>query len=151
MMYKNIELNQELDIRIYSFPMRYQPVQLKDRSHVGKKWTKYWLRSFQTMLQATRGIVSGAPEFFNIAYGTNVEEFFDLLWYPEKFLFNRNYFSEGEGSSEFEEYRTLNLKLTAGEKEELYSVLSDKVRKNLFGISKAVKTKNVPPKGISPL
>ena len=95
------------------------------------------------MLQATRGIVSGAPEFFNIAYGTNVEEFFDLLWYPEKFLFNRNYFSEGEGSSEFEEYRTLNLKLTAGEKEELYSVLSDKVRKNLFGISKAVKTKNV--------
>ena len=33
----NIDLNEELGIRIWSFPMRYQPVTLKDRSHVGKK------------------------------------------------------------------------------------------------------------------
>ena len=39
----NIELNQELGIRIWSFPMRYQPVTLKDRSHVGKKWNRYYL------------------------------------------------------------------------------------------------------------
>ena len=34
----NIALNEELGIRIWSFPMRYQPVTLKDRSHVGKNW-----------------------------------------------------------------------------------------------------------------
>ena len=41
----NISLNEELGIRIWSFPMRYQPVTLKDRSHVGKKWNRYYLRS----------------------------------------------------------------------------------------------------------
>ena len=34
----NIDLNERLGIRIWSFPMRYQPVTLKDRSHVGKSW-----------------------------------------------------------------------------------------------------------------
>ena len=36
----NIALNEELGIRIWSFPMRYQPVNLKDRSHVGKNWNR---------------------------------------------------------------------------------------------------------------
>ena len=52
----NIKLNERLGIRIWSFPMRYQPVTLKDRSHVGPRWTRYQLRSFQIMLQATKGI-----------------------------------------------------------------------------------------------
>ena len=46
----NISLNEELGVRIWSFPMRYQPVTLKDRSHVGKHWNRYYLRSFQIML-----------------------------------------------------------------------------------------------------
>ena len=60
----NIALNEELGIRLWSFPMRYQPVTLKDRSHVGINWNRYYLRSFQIMLQATRGIISGNPPFF---------------------------------------------------------------------------------------
>ena len=130
-MYKNIELNEELGIRIYSFPMRYQPVNLKDRSHIGQKWTRYWLRSFQVMLQATHGIVSGAPAYFKNAYGANIEEFFSLLWYPEKFLFNRRYYSELAGSGELDEYLSLASCLTKAEKEELYNILSNKVRKDL--------------------
>ena len=53
--------NEELGIRIWSFPMRFQPTDLPDRSHVGKKWTRYQLRSMQLILQATHGVVSGAP------------------------------------------------------------------------------------------
>ena len=68
-------LNEELGIRIWSFPMRYQPVALKDRSHVGKNWNRYYLRSFQVMLQATRGIVSGNPPFFMRAYGEDKRAF----------------------------------------------------------------------------
>ena len=71
----NIALNVELGIRIWSFPMRYQPVTLKDRSHVGKHWNAYFLRSFQIMLQATHGVVSGNPQFFSRAYGDDHEEF----------------------------------------------------------------------------
>ena len=69
----NVELNEELNIRIFSFPMRYQPVTRQDRGHVGPKWNPYYLRSMQVMLQATHGIVSGAPEFFRRAYGDTYE------------------------------------------------------------------------------
>ncbi len=59
----NISPNQELGVSIWSFPMRYQPITLRDRSHVGPKWNRYQLRSFQLILPATRGVVSGNPEF----------------------------------------------------------------------------------------
>ena len=78
----NIALNEELKIRIWSFPMRYQPVNLKDRSHVGKHWNRYYLRSFQLVLQATHGLVSGNPAFFKRAYGEDRDEFERLLSEP---------------------------------------------------------------------
>ena len=71
----NVTLNEELGIRIFSFPMRYQPVTRKDRGHVGKNWNSYYLRSMQVILQATHGIVSGAPDFFRKAFGDTYEEF----------------------------------------------------------------------------
>ncbi len=74
-MHLNVRLNEELGIRIYSFPMRYQPTDLPDRSHVGGKWNRYFLRSIQIVLQATRGVVSGEPDFFKAAFGWNAEEF----------------------------------------------------------------------------
>src|SRR5262249_29874921 len=43
----NVDLNEELGIRIWSFPMRFQPTDLPNRSHVGDKWTRYQLRSMQ--------------------------------------------------------------------------------------------------------
>ena len=61
----NIDLNEKLDIRIFSFPMRYQPTDLPDRSFVSENWNRYYLRSMQIILQATHGIVSGAPDFFS--------------------------------------------------------------------------------------
>ena len=87
--------------------MRYQPVNLKDRSHVGKNWNRYQLRSFQIMLQATHGIVSGHPEFFMRAYGQNQEEFKRLLSLPHAFLFNRDHFEFGEGRGHRDEYEAL--------------------------------------------
>lgn len=56
----NIDLNELLNIRIFSFPMRYQPTDLPDRSYVSKNWNRYYLRSMQIILQATHGVVSGA-------------------------------------------------------------------------------------------
>jgi hypothetical protein len=44
-MHLNVRLNEELGIRIYSFPMRYQPTDLPNRSHIGPKWNRYYLRS----------------------------------------------------------------------------------------------------------
>ena len=120
----NISLNEELGIRIWSFPMRYQPVTLKDRSHVGKNWNRYYLRSFQIMLQATRGVVSGNPSFFLRAFGENSDEFEKLLGLPHSFIFHREYFESGDGAPLREEYQTLRGRLLKRQEEELVDLLS---------------------------
>ena len=90
----NVELNESLGIRIWSFPMRYQPTDLPNRSHIGEKWTRYQLRSMQLILQATHGVVSGAPMFFRRAFGPTVADFEALLLRPYHFIFNRDWFED---------------------------------------------------------
>ena len=120
----NIRLNEELGIRIWSFPMRYQPVTLKDRSHVGKNWNRYFLRSFQIMLQATRGIVSGNAAFFWRAYGANRDDFRRLLSYPHGFIFRREHYENGGGKSVLEEYEKVRRNMTNGQEVELVGWLA---------------------------
>ena len=120
----NIALNQALGIRIWSFPMRYQPVTLKDRSHVGKNWNRYYLRSFQIMLQATRGVVSGSPSFFMHAYGEDNGEFRYLLSLPHSFIFHREYYENGPGQPIRDEYESLRRRLSESQKLELIGYLS---------------------------
>jgi hypothetical protein len=120
----NIDLNVELGTRIFSFPMRYQPTDMKDRSHVGERWNRYYLRSMQIILQATHGIVSGSPDFFRRAFGSSISEFEALLSRPEKYLFNRAYFEELEGKSEFEAFSREFGRLGGSDRAELLALLS---------------------------
>lgn len=119
----NIKLNAELGIRIWSFPMRYQPVNLKDRSHVGRNWNRYYLRSFQIMLQATHGIVSGSEQFFGHAYGSDKEEFKKLLSLPHGFIFHRDHYENGAGSPVRDEYEAIRNHMSAKQQEELLGYL----------------------------
>lgn len=119
----NIKLNNELGIRIWSFPMRYQPVTLKDRSHVGKNWSRYSLRSFQIMLQATHGVVSGNPSYFVHAYGEDRREFGRLLSRPHAFIFYREHYERGPGRAVREEYEGVRSQMTDAEEAELIGVL----------------------------
>ena len=120
----NIDLNEELDIRIFSFPMRYQPVTLKDRSHIGEHWNRYYLRSIQLVLQATHGVVSGAPAFFKRAFGESEEDFFKILSRPQHFIFNRDWFEHFGGKAEFEEFSSEWDRLSDNDKFELLSKIS---------------------------
>lgn len=121
----NISLNEELGLRIWSFPMRYQPVTLKERTHVGDRWNRYYLRSFQIMLQATRGVVSGSPSFFSRAYGESGEEFQRLLSLPHAFIFHRDFFENpsSEGRAVLDDYLAARRRLSSSQEEELVSVL----------------------------
>lgn len=121
----NIDLNDELGIRIWSFPMRYQPVTLKDRSHVGKEWNRYYLRSFQIMLQATKGVVSGNPAFFLRAYGEDPRAFEQLLRLPHAFIFHREHFERGDGQAQREEYESLRSALSPSQEEDFIHLLSN--------------------------
>ena len=125
----NIALNEELKIRIWSFPMRYQPIDLKDRSFVGRHWNRHFLRSFQIILQATRGVVTGNPDFFNMAFGASVDEFHALLMMPPGFIFNRRHFFQGEGRGQLDDYKIKMSRLSESQKEELVVCLAEAYEK----------------------
>lgn len=122
----NVALNEELGIRIWSFPMRYQPTDLPERSHIGERWSRYQLRSLQLILQATHGVVSGHPKFFRRAFGESVERFKDLLLCPHHFIFNREWYENLDGRAEFDEYQGAVSKLSASQKWDLLKLLSSR-------------------------
>ena len=119
----NVALNEELGIRIFSFPMRYQPVTRQDRGHVGPKWNSYYLRSMQMILHATHGIVSGAPGFFRTAFGDTYEEFENILLRPHRYIFNRFWYEQFDGRDEFNEFKNFMGKLSGDERAELLNYL----------------------------
>ena len=132
----NVNLNEELGIRIWSFPMRYQPTDLPDRSHIGEHWTRYQLRSLQLILQATHGVVSGEPAFFNRAFGDSVENFESLLLRPHHFIFNREWYEKRGGKAEYDEFQSCFQRLSASQRTELLQLLSSCDPRNFLKASR---------------
>ncbi|MBK8813214.1 MAG: hypothetical protein IPN69_21150 [Acidobacteria bacterium] len=96
----NIDLSEELDIQIYSFPMKYIPLfgeEAKHRKYIGKHWNKKFIRVIQAVSNATRGIVPAGRSFFERAFGASVDEFNELLFMPEAYIINRKLFDEDLG------------------------------------------------------
>jgi hypothetical protein len=120
----NVQLNEELGVRIWSFPMRYQPTDRADRSYVGEKWTRYQLRSMQIILQATHGIVSGEPTFFKRAFGDTAEDYERILLMPHDFIFNRDWYERFDKNKELYEYQEEFGTLDGSERDELLALLS---------------------------
>jgi hypothetical protein len=120
----NVTLNEELGVRIWSFPMRYQPTDRPDRGWVGKKWTRYQLRSMQIVLQATHGIVSGAPEFFKRAFGDTAADFERILLTPHDYTFNREWYERFDKQEELKDYQAAAEILDAQDRAELLALLS---------------------------
>lgn len=120
----NVDLNEELNIRIWSFPMRYQPTDRPDRTYVGERWTRYQLRSLQLILQATHGVVSGAPDFFRRAFGDTAEEFAALLLRPHHQIFNREWYERLEGHGEAQDFQDAFRGLAHEDRVELLGLLS---------------------------
>ena len=120
----NVSLNEELGVRIWSFPMRYQPTNRPDRGHVGEKWSRYQLRSMQIILQATHGIVSGAPTFFKRAFGDTFEDFERILLLPHDFIFNRDWCERFDPEERLAAYRVEFDRLDGHERSELVELLS---------------------------
>lgn len=120
----NVKLNEELNIRIWSFPMRFQPTDLPNRSHIGDKWSRYQLRSMQLILQATHGVVSGQPSFFRHAFGDTFQDFENILLMPHHFIFNRQWFEDGAGKPELEAFKLEFARLSDADRAELLELVS---------------------------
>lgn len=131
----NVTLNEELGVRIWSFPMRYQPTDRPDRGHIGAKWSRYQLRSMQLILQATHGIVSGEPTFFKRAYGDTVEEYEKILLMPHDFIFNREWYERFDGRGELDAFRAEFAKLDSYDRAELIELLSSTDPRGFSGLA----------------
>lgn len=96
----NVDLCDELGVSIYSFPMKYHPIEDPDyfsnRDYIGKHWNRKFIRTIQAVLNSTKGKVGRGHSFFCKAFGENEEEFIKLLYMPEAMIVYRYYF-EGIG------------------------------------------------------
>lgn len=120
----NVTLNEELNIRVWSFPMRFQPTSRPDRGHIGEKWSRYELRSMQIILQATHGVVSGEPTFFRRAFGDTVAEYETILMMPHDMIFNRDWYDKFDGRPEYDQYVAEANRLSPERRHELKTLLS---------------------------
>lgn len=120
----NVTLNEELGVRIWSFPMRYQPTDRPDRGHVGERWSRYQLRSMQIVLQATHGIVSGEPAFFKRAFGDTAADYERILMMPHDFIFNRDWYEKADPQGRLGDFHEAYGRLDATDRAELQGLLS---------------------------
>jgi hypothetical protein len=139
----NVSLNEELGIRIWSFPMRFQPTNLPDRSHIGKHWSRYQLRSLQLILQATHGVVSGAPAFFKRAFGGSIQDFEALLLRPQHYIFNREWYEHLDGEAESAEYQRAFCKLSTAQRRELLHLLSESEPRHFKNLAAATSDSQI--------
>lgn len=92
----NVDLCEELGVAIYSFPMKYHPISdpkyYNNRDFIGKNWNRKFIRAIQAVLNSTKGKVGPSVDFFEEAFGKDVDEYRKLLWMPETFIiFRRKY------------------------------------------------------------
>ncbi|MFT9055626.1 MAG: hypothetical protein ABF449_03225 [Ethanoligenens sp.] len=84
-------------VHIFSFPMKYIPLNATNRSFVGTHWNKKYLRAVQRMLIPTQGKGVSTRSFFEADFGTTAEEFIENLAMPEDLLGLRGHFVERKG------------------------------------------------------
>jgi hypothetical protein len=75
-------------------------------------------------LQATHGVVSGAPDFFKRAFGDTFSDYERILSMPHDFIFNRDWYENGPGRAEFEDFQRAFGRLTETDRAELLGLLS---------------------------
>ena len=104
-LYRRLELNimlcEELNIPIFSFPMKYLPIDDKDkmqyykhRNYIGEHWNRKYLRAVQAILNSTKGKIGRGEAFFRKAFGKDEQEYFELLLMPETYLIFRYFFED---------------------------------------------------------
>lgn len=91
----NVELCDELDINIYSFPMKFHPIMGEDRfnrNFLGKHWNRKYVRAIQAILNVIKGKVGRGSDFFEKAFGKDEQQFFRILEMPESMILYRYFF-----------------------------------------------------------
>ncbi len=110
----NVLLSEELNISIYSFPMKYHPINGEkhlNRDFLGEHWNRKYIRAIQTVLNSTKGKIGKGVSFFYKAFGKDLDEYYKILIMPETYILHRLFFEDmGFTDKWWNEYCNLSLK-----------------------------------------
>lgn len=108
----NVELCEELGVTIYSFPMKYHPIDtpefFNNREYLGKHWNRKFIRSVQAVLNSTKGKVGRGKSFFEEAFGKDIEGYHKILWMPEAFIIHRFKYKDNLTAEWWNKYNRLD-------------------------------------------
>lgn len=133
-LYHRLKINQELclelNLHIYSFPMKYIPNEPEPqaRDFIGEHWNRKFIRAIQCILNVTRGIVAPARNnekgsFFEAAFGKNQEKFEEILYMPEVYIMYRAIFEKKLGYTQ--QWRSLFRSLAVYELKEAKIIIEN--------------------------
>ena len=97
----NVDLCDELNVSIYSFPMKFHPIRKTEgmdkhyshnRDYIGILWNRKYIRAIQAILNSTKGKIGRGASFFHKAFGSNLDEYHKLLEMPETMIIYRFFF-----------------------------------------------------------
>ena len=93
--YTNVTLyNEYSDVSAFSFPMKYAPINMTDRTYIGEHWNKKYLSAMNVILNVTKGVIAKEQDFFMRAYGSTPEEFHEILTMPNEFIKFRDFYEK---------------------------------------------------------
>lgn len=108
----NVDLCDELDVNIHSFPMKYHPIDDPDyfynREYIGEHWNRKFIRSVQAVLNATKGKIGRGKSFFEEAFGKDIDAYNKILWMPEAFIIHRFKYKESLTADWWDLYKKLD-------------------------------------------
>jgi hypothetical protein len=122
-------------IFIYSFPMKYAPLDKKIRDYVGKEWNRKYLRAIQVMLTPTMGKGVTSKSYFEQDFGKDLNEYMMNLLMPEQILHMRGILDKGKKSNKVSDDKMVfreNIEFKIWEEwKNLYSQLDENAVKEL--------------------
>lgn len=140
----NVELCEELKVNIYSFPMKYHPIQdpeyFRNRDYIGKYWTRKFIRCIQAVLNSTKGKIGRGKSFFIEAFGKDEKAFEELLYMPETLIIYRQYFKKNGVTDRWKQ--DFN-KIKGQKKEELKRIIEQNKFDNIDQLTEDEMIRNV--------
>ena len=125
----------------FSFPMKYAPVNEKDRSYVGEHWNKKYLGAVNIILNVTKGVVAKEQDFFFEAFGASINEFFEILIMPDELIRFRHFFRDN-GLLNF--WKELYADLSVAERDKLLEILcAAKTDRNVLNYEYSLQLKKI--------
>lgn len=80
-----------------------------NRDYIGKHWNRKFIRAVQAVLNSTKGKIGRGVDFFEEAFGRDIDEFIKILWMPETFIIYRRIYDADLRSRLSGKYTTVTM------------------------------------------